>query len=60
MLEYTHTVEGKDLQAQVLDDMDLSVSGQTIKSHAMQMNCISGNEQYVLNLSTLRDTLTLL
>ena len=25
LLEYTKTVEGKDLQAQVLDDMDLSL-----------------------------------
>ena len=51
LLEYTHTVEGKDLQAQVLDDMDLERErGITIKSHAIQMNYVSGNEQYVLNL----------
>ena len=34
LLEYTKTVEGKDLQAQVLDDMDLERErGITIKSH---------------------------
>ena len=39
LLEYTNTVEGKDLQAQVLDDMDLERErGITIKSHAIQMN----------------------
>ena len=33
LLEYTNTVEGKDLQAQVLDDMDLErEKGITIKS----------------------------
>ena len=38
LLEYTKTVEGKDLQAQVLDDMDLERErGITIKSHAIQM-----------------------
>ena len=38
LLEYTKTVEGKDMQAQVLDDMDLERErGITIKSHAIQM-----------------------
>ena len=38
LLEYTNTVTGKDLQAQVLDDMDLERErGITIKSHAIQM-----------------------
>ncbi|GHV44633.1 elongation factor 4 [Bacteroidia bacterium] len=38
LLEYTDTVSGKDLQAQVLDDMDLERErGITIKSHAIQM-----------------------
>lgn len=51
LLEYTHTVEGKALQAQMLDDMDLERErGITIKSHAIQMNYTSGNEHYVLNL----------
>ena len=39
LLEYTGTVTGKDLQAQVLDDMDLERErGITIKSHAIQMD----------------------
>ena len=39
LLEYTKTVTGKDLQAQVLDDMDLERErGITIKSHAIQMH----------------------
>ena len=37
LLEYTNTVAGKDMQAQVLDDMDLERErGITIKSHAIQ------------------------
>ncbi len=51
LLEYTDTVAGKDLQAQVLDDMDLERErGITIKSHAIQMSFRSGGEDYVLNL----------
>ncbi|MDR0757090.1 MAG: translation elongation factor 4 [Tannerella sp.] len=51
LLEYTGTVEGKDLQAQVLDDMDLERErGITIKSHASQMNCNCKGRDYVLNL----------
>jgi len=51
LLEFTNTVSGKDLQAQVLDNMDLERErGITIKSHAIQMNFLSGGEQYVLNL----------
>jgi GTP-binding protein LepA len=51
LLEYTHTVEQKDLQAQVLDDMDLERErGITIKSHAIQMEYTYGGEKYVLNL----------
>ena len=39
LLEYTNTVATKDLQAQVLDNMDLERErGITIKSHAIQMN----------------------
>lgn len=42
---------GKDLQAQVLDDMDLERErGITIKSHAIQMDYIYKGEKYVLNL----------
>jgi len=51
LLEYTNTVDGKDLQAQVLDDMDLERErGITIKSHAIQMNYEIDGEHYVLNL----------
>ncbi len=51
LLEYTDTVSGKDLQAQVLDDMDLERErGITIKSHAIQMNYILDGENYTLNL----------
>ncbi|MBP3890023.1 MAG: elongation factor 4, partial [Muribaculaceae bacterium] len=50
-LEYTKTVTGKDLQAQVLDDMDLERErGITIKSHAIQMDYELDGERYVLNL----------
>lgn len=51
LLEFTNTVEGKDLQAQVLDDMDLERErGITIKSHAIQMTYNLDGETYVLNL----------
>ena len=51
LLEYTKTVAGKDLQAQVLDDMDLERErGITIKSHAIQMNYNLYGKDYVLNL----------
>ncbi|WP_101690662.1 translation elongation factor 4 [Dysgonomonas massiliensis] len=51
LLEYTKTVEGKDLQAQVLDSMDLERErGITIKSHAIQMEYMYNNEKYTLNL----------
>ena len=51
LLEYTNTVSGKDLQAQVLDDMDLERErGITIKSHAIQMEHIIKGERYTLNL----------
>ncbi|MGM9804275.1 MAG: translation elongation factor 4 [Muribaculaceae bacterium] len=51
LLEYTNTVEAKDLQAQVLDDMDLERErGITIKSHAIQMKYNYNGEEYILNL----------
>ncbi len=51
LLEYTKTVSERDLQAQVLDDMDLERErGITIKSHAIQMNYNYKGEDYVLNL----------
>lgn len=51
LLETTGTVVGKDLQAQVLDDMDLERErGITIKSHAIQMDYTYKGEKYILNL----------
>ncbi|MDE6488266.1 MAG: GTP-binding protein, partial [Paramuribaculum sp.] len=51
LLEYTNTVGGKDMQAQVLDDMDLERErGITIKSHAIQMDYNYKGERYELNL----------
>jgi len=51
LLEFTKTVEGKDLQAQVLDNMDLERErGITIKSHAIQMEYFYEGEKYILNL----------
>ena len=51
LLEYTDTVSGKDMEAQVLDDMDLEKErGITIKSHAIQMDYELDGEHYVLNL----------
>ena len=51
LLEETETVFARDLQAQVLDDMDLERErGITIKSHAIQMNHKLKGTNYVLNL----------
>ena len=51
LLEYTDTVAAKDMEAQVLDDMDLERErGITIKSHAIQMNYRQDGEDYELNL----------
>jgi GTP-binding protein LepA len=51
LLEYTKTIDTKDLQDQVLDDMDLERErGITIKSHAIQMNYRLDGEDYILNL----------
>ncbi|WP_352422408.1 translation elongation factor 4 [Proteiniphilum sp.] len=51
LLEFTKTVEGKDLQAQVLDSMDLERErGITIKSHAIQMDYEYEGEKYTFNL----------
>ena len=50
LLEVTRTVVGKDMQAQVLDNMDLERErGITIKSHAIQMDYTYNNEKYTLN-----------
>ena len=51
LLERTNTVAAKDMEAQVLDDMDLERErGITIKSHAIQMNWTQDGRPYVLNL----------
>jgi GTP-binding protein LepA len=51
LLEYTGTVDKRQLQAQTLDDMDLERErGITIKSHAIQMNYQLDGQDYVLNL----------
>lgn len=51
LLEFTKTVEGKELQSQVLDSMDLERErGITIKSHAVQMEYEFEGEKYTLNL----------
>jgi GTP-binding protein LepA len=51
LLEYTKTVVGKDLQEQVLDNMELERErGITIKSHAIQMNYQYKGNDYILNL----------
>ena len=51
MLEYTHTVDPREMENQVLDDMDLEKErGITIKSHAIQMVYKKGGEEYTLNL----------
>src|ERR1700761_5935133 len=51
LLETTNTISARDMQAQVLDDMDLErEKGITIKSHAIQINYASKGEKYILNL----------
>ncbi|MCE3229717.1 MAG: lepA [Bacteroidetes bacterium] len=51
LLEFTKTISSREMQAQVLDDMDLEKErGITIKSHAIQMEYIFKGEKYVLNL----------
>jgi GTP-binding protein LepA len=51
LLEYTKTISKREMQAQVLDDMDLEKErGITIKSHAIQMEYEYKGEKYVLNL----------
>jgi len=51
LLEHTKTISERDMQAQVLDDMDLErEKGITIKSHAIQINYAYKGEQYILNL----------
>ena len=52
LLEVTHTLEKKDMQAQVLDDMDLERErGITIKSHPIRMlYSHTDGREYILNL----------
>src|SRR5476649_2383360 len=51
LLEFTKTISSRDMQAQVLDDMDLErEKGITIKSHAIQMDYEWQGQKYVLNL----------
>ena len=52
LLEKTNTLNQREMQAQVLDDMDLErEKGITIKSHAIQMEYKARNgENYTLNL----------
>ena len=52
LLEKTNTLNQREMQAQVLDDMDLErEKGITIKSHAIQMEYTARDgEHYVLNL----------
>ncbi len=51
LLQHTGTVADRDMQEQLLDDMDLERErGITIKSHAIQMNYNYKGEEYTLNL----------
>ena len=51
LLEFTKTISSRDMQAQVLDDMDLErEKGITIKSHAIQMDYEWMGQKYILNL----------
>ena len=51
LLELTRTLSDRDMENQVLDDMDLErEKGITIKSHAIQMEYMYQGEKYLLNL----------
>jgi GTP-binding protein LepA len=51
LLEVTNTISTRDMQAQVLDDMDLErEKGITIKSHAIQIDYKRDGVDYTLNL----------
>jgi len=51
LLEFTGTLNERQMEAQVLDNMDLEKEkGITIKSHAIQMNYTMDGKPYVLNL----------
>lgn len=51
LIQATNTLNDRDFQDQVLDDMDLERErGITIKSHAIQMEYTFQNKKYILNL----------
>lgn len=51
LLQFTNTVTEREMQDQLLDNMDLERErGITIKSHAIQMNFPYKGEEYTLNL----------
>jgi GTP-binding protein LepA len=51
LLEMTNTISARDMQAQVLDDMDLErEKGITIKSHAIQIDYFHEGQPVTLNL----------
>jgi GTP-binding protein LepA len=51
LLEFTGTLNERQMEAQVLDNMDLEKEkGITIKSHAIQMNYNLDGTEYILNL----------
>jgi GTP-binding protein LepA len=51
LLQFTHTVSDRDMQEQLLDNMDLERErGITIKSHAIQMQYEQDGIPYILNL----------
>ncbi|HET6542860.1 MAG TPA: GTP-binding protein, partial [Chryseolinea sp.] len=51
LLEFTGTLNERQMEAQVLDNMDLEKEkGITIKSHAIQMNYKLDGQEYILNL----------
>jgi len=51
LLQTTNTISEREMQDQVLDDMDLErEKGITIKSHAIQIDYTYKGEKYILNL----------
>src|SRR5512145_1693883 len=51
LIQLTHTLNERDFQDQVLDNMDLERErGITIKSHAIQMEYEFDGSKYILNL----------